>query len=974
VLEPFVANANGTATELASNARATGLFDGHIYVTNNATLGNNGQAQYTRIQDLTIANAATAAAMNGNGNVTLALQSGLWVRGTTTLAPEAVLNSSFNGLSQSVLAGLVTGTGGIVKHGNGAITMLNPLNDYAGGTTIWGAFIHTASSTIASAIRGAGTPFSTGDINIMPGAMLRVADNQNIASNAVTLRSDAFGLGGFALAHNGDLPEFITSGTPGPGQVKVESTGPFAGVIGLDYGFRSNPLNMAAIPGGDWWIGNSQQAEAYYFAPTIGAAASGKFLLGGGGNQNGVNFGSVLVNAGRTPLFEGLFSGGTAGQVRMEIGAATGDFINNAPSFINGNSGFIVLSTRNPDLVGDVRVNTGSQLAVGNSFALGNAHLIVNGGGLRADFGNNNFLGGAVTLNNSVTFSGDYNVVNHSTAGDLILLGNVALSNVAGAGATRTINMNTGSLAIRGVVSGAAGSNIIKIGSGNLVLSGANTYEGFTQNTAGFIFFGGDVFPNQPGPFGVSDSPLIMSGGSFRAANYQTLARDLVVNSSGTLDTSVANRVLVLGGISVTSGQTLTVGAVGADAGAFRGGVLELNGSISGAGALTIGTTGAAPAASGTVFLSGNSNGYGVNTYSGGTTIQTARVRIVGSTYFSGPATNPTAILSGPFGTGAITLAGGESNRGALFEAVGGPVTIANPFNAITVAANTSLTFGGREALTFTRDLNLNSDATARTRTFAVQNQRQPLTFDGVLSASGAAGVTLAKTGPGMLILNGVNTFATSPSLGVQITQGIVRVNGDAALGAGTHVRLNGGVLSYSQSTTNARTLVLQANSGIDVAPGQTVTLNAATTGVFGITKTGPGTLILNATNTINTLTIGGQPQLDPNVGRYSGTGGIVATTAISGTPFATSTVNISGGALALIGGDVPQALSIGTITYGAGAAIGPEHGHHHFYLDAYQCSDPGRRSPCRTLTGSHRSHTGHTLCRPDRSCEPRHD
>lgn len=82
--------------------------------------------------------------MNGNGVISLELQSGIWVRGTTTLAPEARINGTFTGFSQSTLAGQVTGTGGIIKFGNGATTLLNGTNNYAGGTTIWGAAGATA--------------------------------------------------------------------------------------------------------------------------------------------------------------------------------------------------------------------------------------------------------------------------------------------------------------------------------------------------------------------------------------------------------------------------------------------------------------------------------------------------------------------------------------------------------------------------------------------------------------------------------------------------------------------------------------------------------------------------------------------------------------------------------------------------------------------------------------------------------------
>ncbi|MGV3660650.1 MAG: autotransporter-associated beta strand repeat-containing protein [Prosthecobacter sp.] len=922
-LATVLANAAGTASEIASNVVVSGTLGSSVFVRGDASLSSNGQVPYVKINNLTIANDGNAPAMDGNGVISLALQSGIWVGGTTTLSPQARLNVSQSGMHQSTLAGPVVGVGGVLeKFGNGGITLLNAGNTYSGGTIVHGTTAATAVSTVASGVRGAGTPFGTGSITVNPGGMLRVADNANIASNAVTLKSDGLGLAGIGIAHNGPLPTIITTGTPAAGQVKVESTGPFAGVIGLDYGYYSQGLDMAAIPGGAWWLGNSIQGEAYYFNPSLGAASGGKYLLGGGGSNSGVNFGSVLVNAGRTTVFEDIFSGGTPNQVKIEVGAQTGDFAWNAPSFVNGNSGFIVMATRNTGLVGDVRVNTNSTLSIGNSFALGSGRLVLNGGNIRSDFGNNNFASGAVTLNNNVVLQGDYNAL---SGGDLILRGNVAMSDVLTAGATRNFNINLGNLAVRGVISGAAGSNLIKLGGTSLILTGANTYQGYTQVTAGTLYFAGDVMPNQPGPLGMSDSPVIMAGGTLRAAGRLELARDIIVNGTGTLDTSVHDQVVVSGGVSIASTFTLTVGSAGIDHPTFRGGLLRFTGPISGAGALTIGTTAAVPNVGGTVHFAGTTNGYGINTYSGGTTIQTARVQLSGATYYTGPASNP-LIISGPLGTGAITIGGGESNRGAVFEAVGGPVTIVNPFAAISTAANTVLSFGGHEALSFTRDLNLNSDNTLRSRTFAVQNVYQPVTFSGNLSATGTAGVSLIKTGPGKLILTGTNTFATSSTTGIQISSGILQVGADASLGGGTSVRLSGGYLAASETFSTARQLILTVASGVDVAAGRTLTLTAATAGAFGLTKAGPGTLALNnSANTQNSLTIGGVAQLYSGVGFSGITGGVVSTTATSGTPFAATasgTVTIHGGALALIGGATAQALTIPTLNYGANAAI----------------------------------------------------
>lgn len=949
VLEPFIANAAGTASEIASNVRAQAIFDSDIYVRGDATIGNNGNAQYARLADLTIANSASAVAMTGNSSITLTMQSGMWVRGTTTLAPEARINATFNGFSQSTLAGLVTGDGGIIKFGNGAVTLLGPNNDYSGGTVIWGSTNATAVSTVASGLRGAGTPFGTGDIQIQPGGLLRIADNANIAANSVYLRSDAYGLGGIGIAHNNVLPAIITSGIPAAGQIKVESTGPFDGTLALDYGFYSKALTPATIGNGNWWIGNSQQNDAYYFNPTIGASANGKYLLGGGGNQGSVQFGSVLVSGGRTSLFENVFSGGSANQVRIEVGAQTSDFTWNSPSFVNGNLGYVALTTRNADLIGDVRVNTNTTLGLGNNYALGNGRLIINGGQVRSDIGNNNFVSGNITLNNNVVLQGDFN----TNAGVLVLRGNVAMSDVVGAGATRVWNMGGGDVAVRGVISGAIGSNLIKRGANSLTLSGANTYQGYTQIDRGTVVVAGNVLPNVAGPLGISESPIVLgvestnNSGSIAIGGHFTVGRDLmVVAAAGTgvnlIESRTASPATVTGGVSINTGTILTLGSAAADVATFRGGQLDMQGSISGLGAVIIGTTAAAPANGGTVRLGGGINGYGGNTYAGGTTLHSARVQLNGSSYFSGPANSPT-LISGPLGTGPITFGSGEGNRGAMMEAFGGPVTIANALNAISHNNTLNLNFGGYNALTFTRDLNLNSDASLRSRNFVVQNMYQPVTFSGNITNSSAAGSNLVKTGAGTLILTGTNTNANllttdgNYGTGVFIDAGILRVNSNAALGstatlsaAGPHlagpadVRLRGGYLSVTTGFTTDRQFILtNSNGGIDVASGETLTLTQRTAGAFNIRKVGLGTLALNNTaNTIGTLTIGGGQQLNPEVGFTSHLGGIVTTNVTSGTPFATSVVNVDNGALALIGGGTAQALTIPTVNYGANGAI----------------------------------------------------
>lgn len=955
VLASQLANASGTASEIASNAVVTGTLGSNVFVRGDSTLGNNGASQYVRIGNLTIANDPGAPAMNGNGVISLVLQSGLWVSGTTTLSPQARINSTFNGFAQSTLAGPVVGSGGVIeKFGNGTITLLNAGNTYDGGTIVHGTTNATAPSIVASAVRGAGTPFGTGSVTVNPGGHLRITDTANIASNAVTLKSDDIGLAGLGIGYNGPLPTIITSGTPAAGQVKLETTGAYAGVITLDYGFYSQPLNMSSVGNGTLWLGNSQQADAYYFNQSLGANANGEYQLGGGGNQAFTYFGGVLMSAGRQLLFENVFTGGTSGTTRIEVGALTGNLAAEGPSFVNGNAGAgIGFLTRNTNLSGDVRVNTNSTIQIGNNFALGNARLVLNGGNIRYDSVQN------ITLDNNALLTGDFST---SNGGDFVINGNVAMHDTAySAGATRTWNLGgTGTMGVYGVISGADGSNIIKTGAQFIVFGGANTYQGYTQINQAEIIAQGNVQPNVAGPLGISDSPIVFGSaaanvaGGIGIAGKFTIGRDIIVGAntgtgSAAIDARTNERATVTGGVSLITGGILTIGSMAANVANFQGGTLDLAGPISGAGSIIVGTTtttnnATTVANAGTVILSASANGYGINTYSGGTTLNSARLQIASDTYFSGAANNPT-ILSGPLGTGAFTFGAGETNRGGTIEAVGGARTIVNALGALSTAANTTLSFSGTNALTFTRDFNINSDATMRSRTFAVTNAWQPITFSGNISNSSAGGSTLIKTGVGTLVLTGTNTQAdllttdTNYGAGVVVSAGILRVGADTSLGSttsiaagGTHlvgpadIKLGGGILSISNGFTTTRQMILTANSGVDVATGQTLTLSTATAGAFAITKTGLGTLALNNTaNAQTALILGGQPQQNPSYGRYSQSGGTVSTTATSGTPFAagaTGTVTINGGTLSLVGGGTAQALSVPRIVYGAAAHI----------------------------------------------------
>ncbi len=158
---------------------------------------------------------------------------------------------------------------------------------------------------------------------------------------------------------------------------------------------------------------------------------------------------------------------------------------------------------------------------------------------------------------------------------------------------TLTIDTNGFNLANSGVISGATGA-LTKISTGTLTLSGANTYGGGTTINAGTININADT------ALGTAGTNLNVTGSSTLqlAANIPAMARAM----------------------PISAGQTLTI-----DTNSFN---LAHSGVISGAtGALTKISTG-------TLTLSG------VNTYGGGTTMNSGTININADTALGTSGTN----------------------------------------------------------------------------------------------------------------------------------------------------------------------------------------------------------------------------------------------------------------------------------------------------------------------------------------------
>ncbi|MDR2870987.1 MAG: autotransporter-associated beta strand repeat-containing protein, partial [Xanthomonadaceae bacterium] len=261
----------------------------------------------------------------------------------------------------------------------------------------------------------------------------------------------------------------------------------------------------------------------------------------------------------------------------------------------------------------------------------------------------------------------------------------------------------------------------------------------------------------------------------------------------------------------------------------------------------------------------------GVNTYSGGTTVNAGTLSI--------SADNNLGAASG-----GLTLNSGTLNTTASF--------------AMSRAA-TLLTAGG---------------------TFNT-NAGTALTYNGVIGGDG----DLIKTGAGTLILNNANTYFGSAIL----QQGVLQIASDSALSSMfSGLLFSGGTLSTTADITTYRLASIDANGGtIDTAAGTTFTDNGSINGVGTLTKIGSGTLdlsgsILGATQAggmaINggTVKISSDAQLGALAAGLSFNGGTLEM-ANGITVDRATTLNAGGGTIAVDQG--PNVANFDGVISGAG-------------------------------------------------------
>ena len=416
-----------------------------------------------------------------------------------------------------------------------------------------------------------------------------------------------------------------------------------------------------------------------------------------------------------------------------------------------------------------------------------------------------------------------------------------------------------GLLTLAGQISGAGG--FVQAGPGVTVLTGANTYAGPTDVTAGTLLVNGDhsavtgltsvaggATLGGSGVIGgsvtLADGATLAAGGAAGAAGTLTIAGDLSLSSGSVLDFQLGQAGLAGGALNdlVSVGGDLKLDGVlnvaTAGGGTFGTGVYRL---FDYAGALTDDglTIGAMPGGSKTYVLTGfagqvnlvNTGGLILNFWDGDT-----------GTAFDGTINGGSGVWRFNAGSNSWTEASGDLNAFydqaayAVFGGSAGTVSIDASQGAISAAGLQFLTSGYR----------LEGDALGLTGTSAEIRVGDGTSAGAGMIATIASALTgaggVVKADLGTLILGGANSYAG----GTTVAGGVLQVSADANLGdAAGGLWLDGGALRTTASFASGRAVTLDAGALIETASGATLTLNGDVDGVGALTKDGAGRLII---------------------------------------------------------------------------------------------------------------------------------
>lgn len=873
---------NGTSTFTGG----TTVNSGFLQLGGGTALADSGALTINAPGTVQVFDGETVGALSGDGTIILQT-AGALVAGDAT-------NTEFSGVITEFGA-----TGSFTMAGTGTLT-LSGANTYTGTTTV-------AAGTLA--LEGGAAIDDSSAVQIDAGATLEsITDNETVGA----LSADAGG----TLDVGNTL--FITAGG---------TNSEFAGTLlgGLSSGLFKDGAGVLTFSGdGSGFTGTMGAsageivlaAGATLDANTIGAIAGATFTTEGGvltgADVAVISDGTINFNGDETVAFltNNSFDGPGTGTININ-GAGTvltlaGGTLDSAHSGAINGTGALATTGGTHTLSGDI--------AIGGGVDVGNGSTLVLSG--------NNSFGDDITVSGTLRLESD-NAAGGAT-GQIVTQGSVIdyadavniATSIQIASDTTQVQVTTGAAEQSGdITEDAAGRPLEKIGDGELLLSGTNTFTGDLTITGGTLAVSGGA--------AIEDTVEVVvgSGATFRVDADE----DIGALSSAAADAAVdvgANELDIVGAQdTVYAGTMAGTGAVINDG----SGRLELTGDGSGFTGI-MGATGAgseiALTSGGTTGALGIGAGFGgtFTTDGGAILASNAVLSADGQVTFTGSETVGTIVNAAASGiaTGTITLTG-----------AGTILTVNGSANAIN-AGNFNGTNGTVDG---TGTLNISGGtflvgASGDVQTATTIAAGGSVTNNGGMAGVGNAGSFTNNGTAGALTNTGAGTGSSSGTLAnlthsssalftntgaisgaVTVNSGTVTLSGASNIGNASTVTVTGGILNAGVADT----------IGGLVANGGTTNVSAALT--MGELSGTAGSIVTTGTGA---LIVGDSDAVDSSFGGViSGAGTLqkvgTDTLTLTGVNTLSGGVTVSNGTLALTGSG---GLANGAITIDAAGSL----------------------------------------------------
>jgi autotransporter-associated beta strand protein len=881
----------------------------------NALFGSTFDTASTGTLSLGTLSAATFGGLKNSGTVTL-----------TNSGSAFALSVGGTNVSSS-FAGRLTGAGSLTKVGSGTLTLTGAASDYAGNTAV-----------------SAGTLLLSNSAAI-PGI---VATNRySVAANATLATGTAF--------DDATLQSMINTGNFAANAILGVNTGagnrtfasPLTGTVGL------------AISGGSGLTLSASNTLGPIALTSSTLTLSNTSALGGSGNVT-VNGGTIewtpaadtnysfndrnIVTTGSGATFRNNTPGG--GQLAFGNLSGTGSV-----TFASGTASGLIVTNANT-YSGSTIIKPGVFLAVTSDSGFGSGPVTIEGGNLRSSQGAPRTVGNAVSLAGNVTFNASGSAVDNN----LVFTGSMTIT-----GATRTVDVSMSPRAgatgifFNGPISEAAsGLGLVKTGTSMLILGGANTYTGTTTLADGTLrldnasalggggnlsFTGGTLQYTGSNTADYASSIKSSTGAIRIDPNGQSItyagsidstnSGGLRLGGSGTLTlsgsngfagtTQLAAGVLALGNANALAGS----GSVAFNGGSVRyvsgGAGADISGKIRGSNSAILidtngenvtfasvinntNTAGLTKSGAGTLTLSGS------NTYSGNTTATAGTLAFTTDAAF--------ASVSGSIALDGATLAytGTSAGSESMFQPISlgaGGGTLRNS------GANQAIWFlfgnvSGAGPLTVASGTGLVVFLSGNTNSGGVTLQAGSQTVVGFDSVGPAGAPTSGAFGTGTLTLAGG---------GLRSTTGAPRTVGNAVLATVDTTFFSAGTNDDKSITFTGPTTLSGGN--------RTFTVNTTGTGspaiifsgaigdggnALGLTKAGPGRMILAGVNTYTGPTVVSAGSLLVNGTQAGGAVQVDAGATLGGSGLIGGAVTVNG---ILSPGNSPGVLSVASLVLG---------------------------------------------------------